>query len=492
MSLPLRERVSIARVLVRNTPIVLADAPASAQEGYMVAQISDTLKTLEYVVDPFAQVGPREVKSFLHSTLAFEPEHAALSRGHELVLLLTLRRLHTPTHTQVPDREKRPASVIALTQNLSLVDAKYDKICLMSDGTFVEKGSYAELMAKKGMLWLLTNNQEGLQTVGGQASISAKRLHNMWPFFAASSSSDLGTFQQLFSTIKLMEGEVLHSQGGECNAMFVLVEGSIDETLVDKSTQGKATKIKIWSMGDSTGEEALFNENFRWRTTAIAKSTSLLLSLPRSLFTNALNLDPAIKPVLEEGWTIIRQALAPSKIGFVWPFVGLPDKLLELIRKDFELEVLEHDRDLFRQPEARCGALYVVIRGEMSLTSRKLDGHGTLSLLNSKVKEGGVIGEVIPCATNPDMLRRASHIPLRAKSSARTMVGKLTPSKLQVGVARPSVDCLSICVSLLSDAGALESAAPHFSRHVFDQAAGNRLENAVGLIGRITRKRKRG
>jgi CRP-like cAMP-binding protein len=365
--------------------------------------------------------------------------------------LLTLRRLHTPT--QMPDRETRPATVISLTQNLSLVDAKYDKICLMSDGTFVEKGSYAELMAKKGMLWLLSNNQEGLQTVGGQASISAKRLHNMWPFFAVSSSSELATFQQLFSTVKLMEGEVLHSQGGECNAMFVLVEGSIDETLVDKSTHGKATKIKIWSMGDSTGEEALFNDKFRWRTTAIAKSTSLLLSLPRSLFTNALNLDPVIKSALEEGWTIIRQALAPSKLGFVWPFVGLPEKMLELIRKEFELEVLENDRDLFRQPEARCGALYVVIRGEMFLIQRKLDGHGTLSLLNSKVKEGGVIGEVIPCATNPDMLRRASHVPLRAKSLTRTMVGKLTPSKLQVSVARPSIGSFVACRCVPMQAG---------------------------------------
>jgi hypothetical protein len=42
-----------------------------------------------------------------------------------------------------------------------------------------------------------------------------------------------------------------------------------------------------------------------------------------------------------------------------------------------------------------------------------------------------VIGEVVPCATTPDMLRRASHIHLRAKSAARTMVAKLTPTKLQ-------------------------------------------------------------
>jgi hypothetical protein len=56
--------------------------------------------------------------------------------------------------------------------------------------------------------------QEGLQIVGGQATISAKRLHNMWPFFNATSSSDLATLQQLFSTVKLMEGEVLHNQVG--------------------------------------------------------------------------------------------------------------------------------------------------------------------------------------------------------------------------------------------------------------------------------------
>jgi CRP-like cAMP-binding protein len=66
-------------------------------------------------------------------------------------------------------------------------------------------------------------------------------------------------------------------------------------------------------MGDSTGEESLFNDNFKWRTTAVAKTTSLLLSLPRSLFSNALNLDAYMKPVLEEGWNNIAAALAPSR-----------------------------------------------------------------------------------------------------------------------------------------------------------------------------------
>jgi ABC-type multidrug transport system fused ATPase/permease subunit len=40
----LRQRVSLARTLIRNTPIVILDDPTSAQERYMVSQISLSLR----------------------------------------------------------------------------------------------------------------------------------------------------------------------------------------------------------------------------------------------------------------------------------------------------------------------------------------------------------------------------------------------------------------------------------------------------------------
>jgi hypothetical protein len=52
--------------------------------------------------------------------------------------------------------------------------------------------------------------------VGGQAAITAKRLHMMWPFFSANSYSDLNMFLNLFVTTKLKEGDVLFKQGSDC------------------------------------------------------------------------------------------------------------------------------------------------------------------------------------------------------------------------------------------------------------------------------------
>ena len=43
VSLMLRQRVSLARTLVRNTPIVILDDPTSAQDGIMVSQVSGNL-----------------------------------------------------------------------------------------------------------------------------------------------------------------------------------------------------------------------------------------------------------------------------------------------------------------------------------------------------------------------------------------------------------------------------------------------------------------
>lgn len=156
VSLPLRERVSIARVLVRNTPIVVVDAPCSAQEGYMVSQISNTIKSLEYVVNPHARVR-HPARLFRRDPVTPQSlEHAPNRKAsHQVDFAHTVSSLCV---LQVPDRERKPTSVIAFTQNLSFVN-NYEKICLMSDGTFIEKGSHAELMAKKGMLWLLVNNQ---------------------------------------------------------------------------------------------------------------------------------------------------------------------------------------------------------------------------------------------------------------------------------------------------------------------------------------------
>lgn len=48
VSLTLRQRVSLARTLVRNTPIVILDDPTSAQDGFMISQLSGMLRTHKY------------------------------------------------------------------------------------------------------------------------------------------------------------------------------------------------------------------------------------------------------------------------------------------------------------------------------------------------------------------------------------------------------------------------------------------------------------
>ena len=72
----------------------------------------------------------------------------------------------------------------------------------------------------------------GLQIVGGQATITTKRLHAMWPFFNVPSASDLNIFLNLFTTIKLKEGDILFKQGTDSTGMFILADGSIEETMV--------------------------------------------------------------------------------------------------------------------------------------------------------------------------------------------------------------------------------------------------------------------
>ena len=51
VSLSLRQRISLARTLLRNTPVVVLDDPTSAQEGYMVSQLSNMLQKWQF--NPF-------------------------------------------------------------------------------------------------------------------------------------------------------------------------------------------------------------------------------------------------------------------------------------------------------------------------------------------------------------------------------------------------------------------------------------------------------
>lgn len=82
-------------------------------------------------------------------------------------------------------------------------------------------------------------------------------------------------------------------------------------------------------MGDCAGEEGLFKD-FKWRTTAVAKSRSLLLHLSRVMFTNTLDMLPTTKTALMDGYSHIQTLVSPSKLALIWPFVGLTQVRLEV------------------------------------------------------------------------------------------------------------------------------------------------------------------
>ena len=63
-----------------------------------------------------------------------------------------------------------------------------------------------------------------------------------------------------------------------------------------------------------------------------------------------------MKKVLLEGNQGIQDMCSAKKLALIWPFVGLSAHNLEAIRGMLEIEVVEYDRDIFRQVGAESAA----------------------------------------------------------------------------------------------------------------------------------------
>lgn len=59
-----------------------------------------------------------------------------------------------------------------------------------------------------------------------------------------------------------------------------------------------------------------------------------------------------------------------------------------------EVEVVEYDRDLFRQPEERCSALYIILKGEVQMVQKQITNDGSLKATHHKMVEVTVVSLV--------------------------------------------------------------------------------------------------
>jgi ATP-binding cassette subfamily B protein len=232
-----RQRLAIARVLLRNPMILLLDEITSAQDA--------------------------------------ATEHA-LNR--------TLRRL----------AEAR--TVITLTHRLAAVaDAR---TCFVLDrGRLVEHGTQQALVAQGGLFAALWAKQSGfhIDHKGGAAHVDVQRLAR-FPLFSTLDVADLTQLAGLFGTETFEEGRTVVKQGDIGQSFYIIARGVVE--VLREEPDKPPRHLATLADGDHFGEIALL-EAIPRTATVETRATTTLLTLNRATFTYLCDRVPGVRARIE-------------------------------------------------------------------------------------------------------------------------------------------------------------------------------------------------
>ena len=231
------QRLCLARVLMRRTPILLLDEPVSAQDNVMVSAFAQELAELTY-----------------------PPRHAAVGAKAD----------------EVPEE---PVTVVATTHNVELME-HFTHAAMMLNGKVVEFGEKEALLARKGHYYRRMNSCTGLGVdARGRGRCSPDRLKQVW-VFATCPYSTLKELATKLVTRVYVTDEELYVKGEDAAAMWFLASGTIVASDEDVSKDGNdnagafdgaaaETLDKfVYQAGDDFGVAGLIDRTYRWENTA--------------------------------------------------------------------------------------------------------------------------------------------------------------------------------------------------------------------------------
>jgi ATP-binding cassette subfamily B protein len=232
-----RQRLAIARAILRQAPILVLDEATSALDPQTEAAINDTL--------------------------------GKLSRTRTTI---------TVTH--------RLASVIHA-----------DRIFVLDRGRLVEHGTHAELLGTAGLYRRLWEQQYGstAEAPGRAPSPEAMRLQAV-PFFASLDGVLLAALATQLTTERYAEGDVVFVEGTPGDALYVVARGQVE--VLTTGPTGAERRLAVLRDGDYFGEMALLRDAPR-SATVRARAPSTLLALDRVQFTRLLEAMPDLRSAFE-------------------------------------------------------------------------------------------------------------------------------------------------------------------------------------------------
>jgi ATP-binding cassette, subfamily B, bacterial len=247
-----RQRLSIARALLRDPRILILDEATSALDATTEREILQTL--------------------------------AVLARGR---------------------------TTISITHRLSLA-ALADQVVVLNQGQVVERGPHAELARAGGLYQQLYEEQTGHVTteVRVRSGVDPGRLRAI-PLLANLAGETLAVMADRLMPERYAAGEVVVRQNEPGDKLFIIGRGAVEIVVKDGSGE---RRINTLTEGEYFGEMALLEEKPRVATVRTIMPSELY-SLSRGDFLALLDSAPDIRAAVDAVVAVRRQALASASQG---------------------------------------------------------------------------------------------------------------------------------------------------------------------------------
>jgi len=196
-------------------------------------------------------------------------------------------------------------TVVSVTHRLSTV-ADADLICVFNQGQLIEQGRHDELLALQGQYQFLWEKQAGFtfSEESNDVQIDAARLSKL-TFFKPIAYELLEDIAMFFNTERYEQGATIIQEGERGEKFYIVIRGKVEvlKQITDDEGQVKDTTVAVLEDGDHFGEIALL-QNVPRTATIRALSSTVVISLQRKHLQHMLSRHPEInryvRRILEE------------------------------------------------------------------------------------------------------------------------------------------------------------------------------------------------
>ena len=311
-----RQRVAAARTILLRRPFIVCDEPTSAQDPATAGPVMASLLSAQF--DP------------------------------------------------APGRPPRRCTTVAVTHSISNA-MRFDKVCVVSQGTVVEMGDTKKLLNLNGHFAQMVRNLNGITILpSGVAMISAERLMDLWIFSRVRESKLLVEFTAAFVSKQVRAGEAVASCGQPADAAFIVARGA----LAVKDREGAI--VRTYEEGEMAGGINLHGATTRrWGFTLTALRASVILSISKEALEKELErADPAVRDAAAETQAAMASAIHPTSLRRVWAFATVPSASLPELVSRLEVGFFSEKKRLFMHPKDPPSDAMIVAHGGVSVRYR--------------------------------------------------------------------------------------------------------------------------